>query len=95
MTYKRYYEYPPRTLCDILAEMRKAYESRNFAGLLGLVEEAQTKANRMEAALEGRDAIREIEEKRQEAKDELRRLEKELKQLENKVDNAKQTQEEN
>jgi predicted HTH transcriptional regulator len=32
--------------------MRKCYEVRNFSGLLGLIEEAQTGANRMESALE-------------------------------------------
>ena len=40
-----------RSLCDVLEEMRKCYETRNFASLLGLIEEAQTMANRMEAAL--------------------------------------------
>lgn len=42
---------PNRTICQVLEEMRKLYETRNFSGLLGLVEEAQTMANRMEAKL--------------------------------------------
>ena len=40
-----------RSLCDVLEEMRKLYETRNFSGLLGLIEEAQSMANRMEAGL--------------------------------------------
>lgn len=40
-----------RSLCDVLDEMRKLYETRNFSGLLGLIEEAQSMANRMEAGL--------------------------------------------
>ena len=40
-----------RSLCDVLEEMRKCYETRNFAPLMGLIEEAQTLANRMEAGL--------------------------------------------
>ena len=40
-----------RTLCSALEEMRKCYETRNFAALAGLIEEVQTYANRMEAKL--------------------------------------------
>ena len=41
-----------RTLCSVLDEMRKCYETRNFAPLAGLIEEAQTYGNRMEAKLQ-------------------------------------------
>jgi hypothetical protein len=40
-----------RTLCSVLEEMRRCYDTRNFAPLSGLIEEAQTYANRMEAKL--------------------------------------------
>ena len=40
-----------RTMCDVLEEMRKCYKTRNFASILGLVEEAQGMANRMESAI--------------------------------------------
>lgn len=40
-----------RYLCDVLDEMRKCYKTRNFSHLCGLIEESQTLANRMEAAL--------------------------------------------
>ena len=31
-----------RTLCSVLEEMRKCFETRNFSPLHGLIEEAQT-----------------------------------------------------
>ncbi len=40
-----------RTLCDVLSEMRDCNKTRNFSYLKGLIEEAQTLANRMEAGL--------------------------------------------
>ena len=42
---------PNRTVCGVLQEMRRVYETRNFASLLGLIEEVQSMANRMEARL--------------------------------------------
>lgn len=42
---------PNRTICNVLEEMRQCHETRNFSYLLGLIEEAQSMANRMEAAL--------------------------------------------
>jgi hypothetical protein len=44
--------YINRTLCDVLEEMRKCYETRNFCSINGLIEEAQAMGNRMEAGLE-------------------------------------------
>ena len=41
-----------RSLCDVFEDMRKCHKTRNYAGLLGLIEEAQTMGNKMEAALE-------------------------------------------
>lgn len=40
-----------RTLCNVLEEMRKLHETRNYCSLLGLIEEAQSMANRMESKL--------------------------------------------
>jgi len=40
-----------RTMCDVLAEMRQCTKTLNFSYLLGLIEEAQYMANRMEASL--------------------------------------------
>ena len=40
-----------RTFCDVLAELRKCDDTKNYAVLLSLVEELQTYGNRMEASL--------------------------------------------
>jgi len=40
-----------RYLCSVLDEMRECTKTLNFSYLLGLIEEAQTLANRMEAKL--------------------------------------------
>lgn len=40
-----------RHLCDVLEDLRKCYETRNFAPVLGLIEEAQIMGNRMESGL--------------------------------------------
>ena len=77
-----WYSYPNRTLCEVLEEMRKCTKTQNYSYLPGLIEEAQTMASRMESSMndwrdirEGRDKIREI-------KTEIRRLEKQAKELE-------------
>lgn len=43
--------YLNRTMCDVLEEMRRCHKTHNYAGLLGMVEELQAMANRMESAL--------------------------------------------
>ena len=40
-----------RYLCSVLDEMRECTKTLNFSYLLGLIEEAQTLASRMEAKL--------------------------------------------
>lgn len=40
-----------RLICSVLNELRDCYKTRNFSYMLGLIEEAQTLANRMEAKL--------------------------------------------
>ena len=42
---------PNRLLCDVLAEMRDCVKTTNFSYLPGLIEEAQSLGNRMEAHL--------------------------------------------
>ena len=42
---------PNRLLCDVLDEMRDCTKTLNFSYLLGLIEEAQSLGNRMEAHL--------------------------------------------
>lgn len=76
----QYYDYPSRTVCAVLEEMRKLYETRNFSPLPGLIEECQTLANRMESALEDKKSIREIADAKSKAKKELRILEAEVRE---------------
>lgn len=78
MTDDYFYSFPNRTVCSVLESMRKCYETRNFAGLLGMIEECQYLANKMEAALSDKADIREWSTKREELKREMKGLKKEL-----------------
>ena len=75
-----------RYLCSILEDMRSCYNTRNFAHLLGLISEAQSRANRMENALEtygtGYDGVVGMEERRLKLKKEIALLVKEKEKLE-------------
>lgn len=82
------FTHPNRTLCSILEEMRDLDETKNYSGLLGLIEEAQSAGNKMEAALEDARDIREINAIRSEKKKELKQLKEELKLQEIKNENA-------
>ncbi len=73
-----------RTICSVLDEMRKANETRNYSILLSLIEEVQTLANRMEAALYDYGDVEHMEEAKRELKKELKKLEAEKKTLEDK-----------
>ena len=66
-------------LCDVLHEMRECNKTLNFSYLIGLVEEAQTLANRMEAKLYD---IKDFERLRDDIKD----LKKKKKKLEEKIE---------
>ena len=67
-----------RYICDVLSEMRSCTKTMNFSYLLGLIEEAQTLALRMEAKLY---EIKDYER----LHEEIRALKKKKKALENKV----------
>lgn len=70
--------YPNRTLCSVLEEMRACYKTRNFASLLGLIEEAQAMGNRMESSLFDKHDYNKIIDKIKEAKKELEKIKNEL-----------------
>ncbi len=72
---------PNRTLCAVLEEMRKAYETRNFSYLIGLVEEAQSMGNRMEARLWDQKDFERAKEDHSRIKAELKELKKERESL--------------
>jgi len=74
---------PNRYVCDVLDEMRKLYETRNFSGLLGLIEEVQTLVNRMEAGLRDYKDAGYNEDRIAEIKKELKELRKQKKKVKN------------
>lgn len=75
--------YPNRTLCAVLEEMRKLNETRNYAPLLSLIEEAQVMGNRMEAGLSDIKDHKSLLEDISKLKKELKALRKEKKELDN------------
>lgn len=72
---------PNRYLCDVLDEMRDCYKTRNFSYLMGLVEEAQTLGERMEAALEDKKDYNHWYKKKKEEQTEFSKLRKETDKL--------------
>lgn len=73
--------------------MRSCYETRNFAGLMGLIEEAQSLANRMEGALNEwndteykMDDVHSMTKKRRELKRELSKMNIERNTLAQQID---------
>lgn len=75
--------YLNRTLCDVLEELRKAYDTRNFSYMLALIEEAQSMGNRMESGLgdirqlEGiREDIKKLDNQKKELKKKVAKLKK-------------------
>lgn len=68
--------YTSRTLCGVLDEMRQCYKTRNFAPLLGLIEEAQTYGNRMEAKLYDVEHYERMRERYKQLRQKVKELEK-------------------
>jgi len=64
-----------RTLCSVLEEMRECYKTRNFSYLNGLIEEAQSMGNRMEAGLEDKKDLEKLREDISKLKMEINKLE--------------------
>ena len=67
-----------RTLCDVLKEIRDLDKTRNYSSLLGLIHEAQSMANRMEAALGDNRDYREYREKAKQAHEEYRKIKEKI-----------------
>lgn len=65
-----------RTLCGVFEDMRNCIKTMNFAPMLGLVEEAQAYANRMEGKLMDIGQYDEMKESYKEMKEELKRYNK-------------------
>ena len=71
--------YVNRTLCDVLEEMRKCNETHNFSYLLGLIEEAQSMGNKMDAALQDRNDLITLSERKAELEQQVKDLRKNIK----------------
>ena len=83
---------PNRYVCDVLEEMRKLNESRNYGSLLGMVEEVQTLVNRMEAALGEQKDYQRWHEKAKKEKDEYKKLLAKSNKLRKKKDQKEMSQ---
>ena len=79
----RYRHFPNRTICQVLEEMRQCFKTYNFSPIKGLIEEAQSLANRMEAGLED---ISDAESMR----DRIKKLKKEINELEAKKESLEE-----
>jgi hypothetical protein len=77
--------FPNRTVCDVLTEMRKCHETRNFTGLIGLIEEVQSLVNRMEAGLNDKNDVIDWTKKRKKLKEEIKKLIKQKEKIENQL----------
>lgn len=70
--------YPNRTACDILHAMREADKAKNYSYLLGLIEEMQVVADRMEAALWDQKELTKLRETRKKLRKQIKKLEEKL-----------------
>ena len=75
--------YPNRYICAVLDEMRDCCKTLNFSYLLGLIEEAQHLANRMESKLSDISDFEALQTDRDELHKEIKSLRKEKCQLKN------------
>ena len=73
---------PNRLLCDVLSEMRECIKTLNFSYLLGLIEEVQTLASRMESKLYDIKDFDRLHEEIRDLKKKKKKLEKEVGVLE-------------
>lgn len=75
-----------RYICSVIEEIRTLHKTRNYGSLPGLIEEVQTLANRMEAALEEKNDYNRLHEDVKEKRKLRRKLDKKLTKLQKKVD---------
>jgi predicted RNase H-like nuclease (RuvC/YqgF family) len=71
-----------RTVCDALEAMRKAYDTRNFSYLPGLIEECQNMVNRMESALWDQNDLEYLHKEKKKLKKQIKKLEEKVEELE-------------
>lgn len=73
---------PHRLICSVLDEMREADKCKNYSYMLGLIEEAQVLANRMENALYDKQDLARAYDECKKVKKKKEKLEAEIKKLE-------------
>jgi len=71
--------YLHRTICSVLEEMRSCNETKNYSYLLGLIEEAQSMANKMESKIDLINDFEELKDKYKELEEQKNELKKEIK----------------
>lgn len=76
-----------RTLCDVLEEMRQLDKTRNYSYLPGLIEEAQSMGNRMEAKLYDVKDLERVRETAKAKREEVKKLEEQIAELRKKKKN--------
>jgi predicted RNase H-like nuclease (RuvC/YqgF family) len=85
--------YLSRTLCSVLDEMRACHKTRNFTYLPGLIEEAQSMGNRMEAAIEDKNDLDTYRRQGKAVEKENKKLRKEQKALQEEIEKLKKKKE--
>lgn len=76
-------DYLNRTLCDVLKDMRKCDETKNYAPLLSLIEEVQIMGNRMEAGLNDKNDYKDLKAAYKKLRKEYKKLKAKKEELEN------------
>lgn len=81
---------PNRFVCDVLSEMRECVKTLRFDRFSGLIEEAQTMVNRMEAALHDQNDLNWARDELHDLKKKKKKLKEEVKELKRKVEHLKE-----
>ena len=68
--------YLSRTLCDVLSDMRKCFDTHNYSPMLSLIEEAQIMGNRMEAKLYEKKDVESLTTLKKQIEEDIERLRK-------------------
>ena len=78
--------YLNRTICGVFEEMRSCNETKNYSYLLGLVEEAQSMANKMESKIDMIKDFEDLKDKYKELEERKNDLKKDIKSKGGKVE---------
>lgn len=81
---------PTRYICDVIEEMRKCYETRNFGYIIGLIEECQMLANRMESKLTENNGVETLHDQIKTLKKESAKLETEKENISSEIESLKE-----